>query len=42
MIEGYGCDIYIEASGHPSSVEQGLHAIRKLGILSSLVYSVNL
>ncbi len=21
---GYGCDIYIEATGHPSSVEQGL------------------
>lgn len=31
MTEGYGCDIYIEAAGHPSSVEQGLHAIRKLG-----------
>jgi len=31
MTEGYGCDIYIEATGHPKSVEQGLHAIRKLG-----------
>lgn len=31
MTEGYGCDIYIEATGHPTSVEQGLHAIRKLG-----------
>ncbi|MCF3944538.1 MDR/zinc-dependent alcohol dehydrogenase-like family protein [Oceanobacillus alkalisoli] len=31
MTEGYGCDVYIEATGHPSSVEQGLHAIRKLG-----------
>ena len=28
---GYGCDIYIEASGHPSSVQQGLDAIRKMG-----------
>ena len=31
MTAGYGCDIYIEATGHPSSVTQGLHAIRKLG-----------
>ena len=28
---GYGCDIYIEASGHPSSVQQGLDCIRKMG-----------
>jgi threonine dehydrogenase-like Zn-dependent dehydrogenase len=28
---GYGCDVYIEATGHPAAVEQGLHAIRKLG-----------
>lgn len=28
---GYGCDIYIEATGHPASVEQGLKMIRKLG-----------
>jgi len=28
---GYGCDIYIEATGHPSSVRQGLNMIRKLG-----------
>lgn len=28
---GYGCDIYIEATGHPSSVLQGLQAVRKLG-----------
>ncbi|WP_054956992.1 alcohol dehydrogenase catalytic domain-containing protein [Paenibacillus dakarensis] len=28
---GYGCDIYIEATGHPSSVTQGLQMIRKLG-----------
>ncbi|OIQ08138.1 D-arabitol-phosphate dehydrogenase [Moorella thermoacetica] len=31
MTDGYGCDIYIEATGHPKSVEQGLLAIRKLG-----------
>lgn len=31
LTEGYGCDIYIEATGHPSSVEQGLAMIRKLG-----------
>lgn len=31
MTEGYGCDIYIEASGHPSSVIQGLDCIRKMG-----------
>lgn len=31
LTEGYGCDIYIEASGHPSSVQQGLNMIRKLG-----------
>lgn len=31
MTEGYGCDIYIEATGHPSSVIQGLSMIRKLG-----------
>lgn len=29
--DGYGCDVYIEASGHPSAVEQGLQMIRKLG-----------
>jgi L-iditol 2-dehydrogenase len=28
---GYGCDVYIEATGHPSSVMQGLGLIRKLG-----------
>jgi L-iditol 2-dehydrogenase len=31
MTGGYGCDIYIEATGHPSSVIQGLKMIRKLG-----------
>ena len=28
---GYGCDVYIEATGHPDSVKQGLAMIRKLG-----------
>jgi threonine dehydrogenase-like Zn-dependent dehydrogenase len=28
---GYGCDIYIEATGHPSSVQQGLELLRKMG-----------
>ena len=28
---GYGCDVYIEATGHESSVVQGLNMIRKLG-----------
>ncbi|MCA9838672.1 MAG: alcohol dehydrogenase catalytic domain-containing protein [Trueperaceae bacterium] len=31
MTEGYGCDVYIEATGHPSAVVQGLEMIRKLG-----------
>jgi threonine dehydrogenase-like Zn-dependent dehydrogenase len=31
MTGGYGCDVYIEATGHPSSVLQGLKMIRKLG-----------
>ena len=31
MTGGYGCDIYIEASGHPASVQQGLDCIRKMG-----------
>lgn len=31
MTEGYGCDIYIEATGNPASVKQGLEAVRKLG-----------
>jgi len=31
MTEGYGCDIYIEATGYPASVQQGLEAIRKMG-----------
>jgi threonine dehydrogenase-like Zn-dependent dehydrogenase len=31
MTGGYGCDVYIEATGAPAAVEQGLHMIRKLG-----------
>ena len=31
ITDGYGCDIYIEATGHPSSVQQGMNMIRKLG-----------
>lgn len=31
LTDGYGCDIYIEATGHPSSVHQGLDMIRKMG-----------
>lgn len=31
MTDGYGCDVYIEATGHPNAVVQGLQMIRKLG-----------
>lgn len=31
MTEGYGCDVYIEATGHPSAVSQGINMLRKLG-----------
>ena len=31
LTDGYGCDIYIEATGHPASVLQGMDMIRKLG-----------
>jgi threonine dehydrogenase-like Zn-dependent dehydrogenase len=31
LTDGYGCDVYIEATGHPTSVTQGLHMIRRLG-----------
>ncbi|MDY3251110.1 MAG: alcohol dehydrogenase catalytic domain-containing protein [Candidatus Choladocola sp.] len=31
LTDGYGCDVYIEATGHPSSVIQGLTMTRKLG-----------
>jgi threonine dehydrogenase-like Zn-dependent dehydrogenase len=29
--DGYGCDVYIEATGYPPAVLQGLRMIRKLG-----------
>jgi len=32
LTDGYGCDVYIEATGHPSSVTQGMQMIRKLGV----------
>ncbi len=31
MTEGYGADVYLEGSGHPSAVLQGLQLLRKLG-----------
>ncbi len=31
LTEGYGCDVYIEATGAPIGVTQGLDIIRKLG-----------
>ena len=31
MTDGYGCDVYIEATGAPVGVTQGLAMIRKLG-----------
>jgi erythritol/L-threitol dehydrogenase len=31
MTNGYGCDVFIEATGHPNAVVQGLKMIRKLG-----------
>jgi threonine dehydrogenase-like Zn-dependent dehydrogenase len=31
LTDGYGCDVYIEASGAGPAVPQGLHMIRKLG-----------
>jgi erythritol/L-threitol dehydrogenase len=31
MTGGYGCDVYIEATGYPVGVTQGLQMIRKLG-----------
>jgi threonine dehydrogenase-like Zn-dependent dehydrogenase len=33
LTSGYGCDIYIEATGDPSGVVQGLHMIRRLGTM---------
>ena len=31
LTDGVGCDVYIEATGHPSAVQQGLDMIRKAG-----------
>ena len=31
LTEGYGCDVYFEATGHPAAVEMGLRMVRKLG-----------
>ena len=31
LTEGYGCDVYIETTGVPAGVTQGLNLIRKLG-----------
>jgi erythritol/L-threitol dehydrogenase len=31
LTAGYGCDVYIEATGSPAGVTQGLQIIRKLG-----------
>ena len=31
LTDGYGCDIYIEATGNPAAVLQGMQIIRKLG-----------
>jgi len=31
LTDEYGCDVFIEATGHPSAVETGLQMVRKLG-----------
>jgi threonine dehydrogenase-like Zn-dependent dehydrogenase len=31
LTDGYGCDVYIEATGHTEGVTQGLRMIRRLG-----------
>ena len=31
LTDGYGCDVYIEATGHPAAVEQGLQMAARLG-----------
>ncbi|HTT92086.1 MAG TPA: alcohol dehydrogenase catalytic domain-containing protein [Acidimicrobiales bacterium] len=31
LTEGYGCDVYFDATGHPSGVAQGLSMLRKAG-----------
>jgi threonine dehydrogenase-like Zn-dependent dehydrogenase len=31
LTDGYGADVYLEGTGHPSAVAQGLNLLRKLG-----------
>jgi erythritol/L-threitol dehydrogenase len=31
MTDGYGADVYLEGTGHPAAVRQGLNLLRKLG-----------
>ena len=31
LTDGYGCDVYLEVTGHPSAVQQGLDMIAKGG-----------
>jgi erythritol/L-threitol dehydrogenase len=31
LTDGYGADVYLEGTGHPSAVSQGLNLLRKLG-----------
>ena len=31
ITDGYGCDVYIEATGHPAGISQGLDILRKQG-----------
>lgn len=31
LTDGYGCDVYLEATGNPIGVKQGLEMVRKLG-----------
>lgn len=31
LTDGYGCDVFLEATGYPDAVVQGLHSLRKLG-----------
>lgn len=31
LTDGYGCDVFIEATGHPSTVNMGLRMVRALG-----------
>lgn len=33
ITDGYGCDVFIEATGYPAAVQQGLDALRKLGTM---------